>query len=149
MKTLASRHHLWHQIDENVIQEQTSLNLHLNAPTLTQSNIFQNLTLWKCQWILTHSKGETHSKHLYSVSLTFSPLLQPTVPVPLWCRVESTGQVSRSEAAGAAPLLDARFQHLGCIHPQFFWTDCRYNVAQVTEESHTNQRTFVTLCTFV
>lgn len=47
-------------------------------------------------------------------------------PVPLWCRVESTGPVSRFGAAGAAPLLDAHFQHLGCIRPQSFWTNCEW-----------------------
>lgn len=69
-----------------------------------------------------------------------------SLPVPLWCRVESTGQVNTSEAAGAAPLLDAHFRHLGCIHPQFFWTDCGHNMAQVTEASH---RTSVITCIFV
>lgn len=42
------------------------------------------------------------------------------LPVPLLCRAESIGQGSTSEAAGAAPLLDAHFQHRGCIRPQFF-----------------------------
>lgn len=74
---------------------------------------------------------QSYSQH-YS-SLTHRRLC---LPVPLWCRVESTGQVSMSEAAGAAPSLDAHSQRPGCIHPQFFWTDCGPNVAQVTERSH-------------
>lgn len=56
-------------------------------------------------------------------------------PVPLWCTAESTGPVSRSGAAGAAPLLDAHFQHPGCIHPQSFWTNCEWTCE--TEDSYT------------
>lgn len=57
-------------------------------------------------------------------------------PAPLWCTAESTGPVSRSGAAGAAPSPDAHFQHLGCIHPQSFWTSWEWT--HKTEASYTS-----------
>lgn len=69
-----------------------------------------------------------------------------SLPVPLWCRVESTGRVSRSEAADAAPSLAAHFQHRGCTRPQFFWTDCGRNTAGVTEGIHYFKRVTIQRC---
>lgn len=59
---------------------------------------------------------------MYDVVNTTAAHMMPRlgIPVPLWSTVESTGQASRSEAADVAPSLDARFQHLGCTHPQSF-----------------------------
>lgn len=68
------------------------------------------------------------------------------LPVPLWCRVENTGRVSRSEAADVAPSLAAHFQHRGCTRPQFFWTDCGRNTAEVTEGIHNFKRVSIQRC---
>lgn len=96
----------------------------------TWLNLFESTFYWR-------SRYQWHSHHCFSL------------PVPLWCRVESTGQVSRSEAASAAPLPDAHFLHRGCIHPQSFWTDCRYKMEQVIERSHKTSKDFIIVYVFV